>query len=86
MLNAIQLLLHIPVNVKMAISVVAFHVSQQIVHRELSNSAKLASKINVPIVNQDLHASTKMQEHRQQPVDAKKDGLEMENFVCQRKM
>ena len=84
--NAIQHQLLILVNVKMVISEVDFHVFQQTVQQELFNLVKLVSVINVPIVNHDLHAVMKMRAHRQQHASARKDGLEMENSVCQRKL
>ena len=84
--NAIQHQLLILVNVKMVILEVDFHVFQQTVQQELFNLVKLVSVINVPIVNHDSHAAMKMQVHHQQHASARKDGLEMENSACQRKM
>ena len=84
--NAIQHQLLILVNVKMVILEVDFHVFQQTAQQELFNLVKLVSVINVPIVNHDSHAAMKMQVHHQQHASVRKDGLEMENYVCQRKM
>lgn len=84
--NVIQHQLPIHANVKMVILEVAFHVSQQTVQQELCNLVKLVFVINVPTVNHDSHAVMKMQVHQQQHANARKDGLEMENSVCRRKM
>ena len=84
--NAIQHQLLTLVNVKMVISEVDFHVYQQTVQPEPFNLVKPVSVISVPTVNHDSHAVTKMQAHHQQHANAKKDGLETENSVCQRKM
>ena len=84
--NAIQHQLLTLVNVKMVISEVDFHVYQQTVQLEPYNLEKPVSVISVPTVNQDSHAVMKMQVHHRQHANARKDGLEMENSVCQRKM
>ena len=84
--NAIQHQLLTLVNVKMVISEVDFHVYQQTVQLEPYNLEKLVFAINAATVNLDSHAVMKMQVHHRQHVNARRDGLEMENSVCQRKM